>query len=416
MLKNILILSLLINACGAQTVSRLSHKWGKLRRDANNSMVSKCQYKDMKGDYRQKEVLKKASAYLRKVAKRIAEESEYSLKKEGLSSPFQDKFAFENFCIEAQDTKKINAFASPITGNVYAELKIIELAENDAQVATFIGHEMAHVLMAHFSDYVTPTKTKEDFQNLKASNLKKLVGLCYEPKAYGTITSSMLEPVLGKSERLTRLQNKLNEYYLARFSELFKPKNPVQGLLNCRFIESRQDELVALFEQGDKLLSSKPKDIQQQWKEARRSLYRYVNDAKIQKAFKDARMTLDEAAAEFEDGADALLNWKEQEADEVGMELIYRAGFDISEAPRFWHNMMLANKIPADECLKNIAAGKLQARGRGTHPHPCFRYNDLSYKETKKHAQEYEAREHLKKEIFKGELAELQKAIRSLNK
>ena len=90
----------------------------------------------------------------------------------------------ENFCIEAQDTKKINAFASPITGNVYAELKIIELAENDAQVATFIGHEMAHVLMAHFSDYVTPTKTKEDFQNLKASNLKKLVGLCYEPKAY----------------------------------------------------------------------------------------------------------------------------------------------------------------------------------------------------------------------------------------
>ena len=45
-------------------------------------------------------------------------------------------------------------------------------------------------------------------------------------------------------------------------------------------------------------------------------------------------MTLDEAAAEFEDGADALLNWKEQEADEVGMELIYRAGFDISEAPK----------------------------------------------------------------------------------
>ena len=92
-------------------------------------------------------------------------------------------------------------------------------------------------------------------------------------------------------------------------------------------------------------------------------------------------MTLDEAAAEFEDGADALWKLKEQEADEVGMELIYRAGFDISEAPRFWHNMMLANKIPADECLKNIA-GKLQARGRGTHLN-CFRYNDLSYKETK---------------------------------
>ena len=58
------------------------------------------------------------------------------------------------------------------------------------------------------------------------------------------------------------------------------------------------------------------------------------------------------------------------------MELIYRAGFDISEAPRFWHNMML-NKIPADECLKNIVV-ESYVRGR-THPHPCFRYNDLSY-------------------------------------
>ena len=125
---------------------------------------------------------------------------------------------------------------------------------------------------------------------------------------------------------------------------------------------------------------------------------------------------LKDASAEFEDGPDALLNWKEQEADEVGMELMYRSGFDISEAPKFWYNMMAANKMNPEKCLKDISEGKLEPRGKGTHPHPCYRYNDLNHKETTKHLEEYKKRDHLKKEIFEGELEQLKKEIKAVLK
>ena len=54
------------------------------------------------------------------------------------------------------------------------------------------------------------------------------------------------------------------------------------------------------------------------------------------------------------------------------MELIYRSGFEISEAPKFWYNMMTANSVDAEKCLKDISEGKLEPRGKGTHPHPCY--------------------------------------------
>ena len=78
--------------------------------------------------------------------------------------------------------------------------------------------------------------------------------------------------------------------------------------------------------------------------------------------------------------------------------------------------MMAANKIDAKKCLKDIEAGKLQARGKGTHPHPCYRYHDLNHKETTKHLKEYEKRDHLKKEMFAGELDQLKKEIKALVK
>ena len=129
------------------------------------------------------------------------------------------------------------------------------------------------------------------------------------------------------------------------------------------------------------MVSSKSEDVQKAWKKDREYLYSFVNNEEIQKALKDARLALKNAAAEFEDGPDALLNWKEQEADEVGMELAYRSGFDISEAPKFWYNMMAANEMNPEKCLKDISEGKLEPRGKGTHPHPCYRYNDLNHKE-----------------------------------
>ncbi len=98
------------------------------------------------------------------------------------------------------------------------------------------------------------------------------------------------------------------------------------------------------------------------------------------------------------------------------MELIYRSGFEISEAPKFWYNMMTANSVDAEKCLKDISEGKLEPRGKGTHPHPCYRYNDLNHKETTKHLEEYKKRDHLKKDIFEGELEQLKKEIKAVLK
>ena len=78
--------------------------------------------------------------------------------------------------------------------------------------------------------------------------------------------------------------------------------------------------------------------------------------------------------------------------------------------------MMAANKMNPEKCLKDISEGKLEPRGKGTHPHPCYRYNDLNHKETTKHLEEYKKEIILKKKYLEGELEQQKKKLRTFLK
>ena len=66
-------------------------------------------------------------------------------------SPNSNKFPFT---FKVVDEKGINAFALP-GGPVYVNRGAIEAADNEAQIAGVIGHEIAHVILRHGSSQVS---------------------------------------------------------------------------------------------------------------------------------------------------------------------------------------------------------------------------------------------------------------------
>src|SRR5204862_1340526 len=60
-------------------------------------------------------------------------------------APNENKFPFT---FKVVDEKEINAFALP-GGPVYVNRGAIEAADNEAQIAGVMGHEISHVLLRH---------------------------------------------------------------------------------------------------------------------------------------------------------------------------------------------------------------------------------------------------------------------------
>ena len=75
---------------------------------------------------------------------------------ETVGNPFTGKYERHKFCLNVKDSGVINAYANVISGEITTELKILQLAENDSQVATFISHEMSHLLKSHSMDVTMP--------------------------------------------------------------------------------------------------------------------------------------------------------------------------------------------------------------------------------------------------------------------
>jgi predicted Zn-dependent protease len=95
----------------------------------------------------------------------------------------------------------------------------------------------------------------------------------------------------------------------------------------------------------------------------------------------------------------ALLNWKESEADQVGLEICARAGIDISQYDEFYRlsdnfrdqnleNMPGAGSL--EQCIEILEDKKMPNRFGDTHPDPCWRIFDVTYREPSIHRKELE--------------------------
>lgn len=86
------------------------------------------------------EALPTAQRYLSALVTRIASAS---------PKTFRDGLARDKLCVVVTDDARANGHADPFSGKVSIGRGVIELAANDAQVASIVSHELAHITRRH---------------------------------------------------------------------------------------------------------------------------------------------------------------------------------------------------------------------------------------------------------------------------
>ena len=332
----------LLISCGVNpTSSSLKHEYGKLTREHPSAMINGCKITDYPEDSEKNRVLNRASRYLRNIAAEIIERTN---EKMGDKSPFvKSIYTADKFCIKAQDTGIVNAFARLNTGDVIVELGIMELAENDAQIATFLSHEMAHLLKAHFPDVQVPDYAKEEFDKVfsKLSNVNEIAKQCYRPAAFAAVDDNALVKILPNNKDLKRMIAQTTQYRMIRFQQVISRSIlPFTHISNCEFVFKKQKTLEKIFKLAEPKVGSFDGDTKNKFYQSKKKFFEVRNDSSIQGAFEEAHNIFESLNHVLKEGLPELSNWKEQESDEVGLELMHRADLDIKEAPKFWLQMM----------------------------------------------------------------------------
>ena len=144
------------------------------------------------------------------------------------------------------------AYANIISGEITTELKILQLAENDSQVATFISHEMSHLLKSHSMDVTMPEYVAADLKkrNIELSGVKELAEKCYLTKNFAGVDLKAIGSVLKNS--IKGLEKSRNAYNMSRMQELlFGGRSDINDLSNCRKILKTERSLSSLFAKAD---------------------------------------------------------------------------------------------------------------------------------------------------------------------
>ena len=87
----------------------------------------------------------KANAYISALGQQLASKA-----------PNENKFPFS---FKIVDDRSINAFALP-GGPIYIHRGAIEAADNEAQLAGVIGHEMGHIILRHGTNQATKAQVE----------------------------------------------------------------------------------------------------------------------------------------------------------------------------------------------------------------------------------------------------------------
>jgi hypothetical protein len=130
-------------------------------------------------------------------------------------------------------------------------------------------------------------------------------------------------------------------------------------------------EVDALYQQYDKLRPLE-KQIDELWSR-----------------LKSLRAEMEEASARL-DPKGVRYNWREQEADEVGLEIYLRAGFKWSDFP--WLHAKGLKPDEMERCRKDHIEKNVEpTRGDDTHPENCWRVFDIMVTEARFHKEDYAA-------------------------
>lgn len=316
-----------------------------------------------------------AEKYLRNIAVSIAKAN---------PDTFKGNTDIGNFCFSAERNAQVNAFASVSgSGQVNFYSGLLESGMSDAKIAIIMSHELAHILMGHVTgarSYRLPT----EMLSFRDSEYQRLAGIQSEKYLVYTATqkeydSKRIEFDTLQLERRTKAALKSpefrrqsvqleNDVYAGKIAD-FKELDAKAASLNI-------DDLNLNIDLAKKVLddaTQKNEIAKNESSTSGQALFDYI------KKF-DKRTPAEQ------------LNWTEQEADEVGLELYLKAGYPLASAGWLFSH----NSDDEDETLRICAKarnskGILEPERQGnSHPTSCWRLYNFIKKETQSHKTEYD--------------------------
>ena len=389
--------------------SNIQHKYHNFSR-INHTMTEISQCEQPKFDSNKVgKAQKVAATYIKRLAHYIMEQVNSSESLEGFPQTFTGNYSPDKFCFTAgKSPKTINAFAYTHNRTLKIELGLLQLAENDAQMASVIGHELAHIMMQHNGEY-PPEVLEKIGATGNLSEKKQFLKKCLDGFKLTSHLNS-LEIVYGEeTAEVKQIQNLAAIQLSQTILRVFKKATLGDMIADC----GRAQQIIAL----SKALPLENASSKGKLKGFETELEKINNNHGLQKALSSAETMKSIINTTMPYGPNAHINWQEQEADEVGFELLLRSRFTPEAMPWFYRKMLEKSGESIAECIakeENI----FPYRGSAVHPSLCFRYNDVRTREPKLHKEDYK---HLLPEavnsvVFPGKLEAVKKAISAIYK
>lgn len=422
-------------ACQSGNESGLQHIFGKTTRPAQAGMAPCIESQDP--------ALISARNYVAGIARYIMARNPQT---------FTGDYAPEKFCFGVTDSTEVNASAFARSRAVIVDAGMLEAVGNDGNVAAVMAHELSHITMQHgdeenetitndprwkasgeaLSAHLKDVETKrfavkdesqkmlaemqalEESLNAAETAGTKAMRLQVEA-TYETLADS-LDEALGQGENYTAILG---------LSIMLKPALPRFAGESQAEIEPSQDpNYAALKSKVDQYLANRTAWLAAE-QQALPDMWQKLNAAAarskvIDEQYNDLYADRDATMLKLKELRKAILGergetWREDEADEVGLELYLRAGLSPLNYYGFFDLLNEQDKDGAASCAAQVEASSV-SHGDGTHANTCWRYYNAKVLEMNEHAKDYEpfVPTAVKTEIFPGQLAAVKKVIASL--
>ena len=369
----------------------------------------------------------------------------------------------ERICTVVSPSYAVNATASA-DGIVTLYRGLLWIASNDAQIAAVVAHELAHTASLHSiggkargniaddNEYKeTQRKIRAAFTGITSSKISKV------HDAFSKLSSSLSKSLQGSTER-----EKLADQYLSLIGPLVKrtvikfelfnlnePRNITYRIITEMPVDSANRD-AALNYKADEIEFKGYEDIVRMMQSNRVLLFERMDTAAREEFLRNEASTMIEmesivtSSLEYSDllkklhsieakylGTAVAGNWKEQDADEKGLELFLRAGYDPDEFANLFDLLNRSSEFEGETpkgMIRQMDGGGVGSsfnaascniadrvnpnkceRGDSTHPNSCWRAENV-YNELEKHASDYAAlRANAKAtNVFGSKLAKLQ--------
>lgn len=304
----------------------------------------------------------------------------------------EDQYSADKFCFSVVKADFIspNEYANIKNGSIYVNLSLIKNAPNDAAIAAVLPHEIAHVTMNHRNlDYHQKVLAEMEILATYKEEIEQSIDSLYK------MTKIKLIRDIGRNAKniseagYPQLVEDINEFYGNDFLFLI-------GQYYKRSI-SRKEYYQFLFSSLKFMSNEFTKismdiiSLDQVWEDTyyqAKSIVKSIHQ--LENLYNSEQARLDELELEFSNWQDDIISngqfasksWKEEEADNVGLEIYYWAGYEWSSY--HWFNSYFLSDI--NSCLLDYQESRvLPSRGPGAHPTPCWRFLNIHYTELEAH-------------------------------